>query len=407
MDERAQAGPERLDVLRERVSRVLATAMAVEAVGDHLRPVGENVDGEYVPQHELEARLTMGPTGNYVVRVLQRQQAEVAAAPDASAEPHDVSSGWVPSDDVIEGLVEGMPREQLHELRVQIEDLQRQVVLIDAGHAVPVPDIPEADIPVLSCAACNIPIVSREELLLERATTLESAVFSYELDMLDREYWAYSATNPGAVRFDVVRTVPVPHIILSGRPSPDHSWFPPFEWRMAHCCCGAHLGWSFTSPSRTSAYNLFLRTEVARIKAAQPELSHRDAISEAARTFHVEDHLEQSHGFHGLIVTNLRERRATAEQLHNRERLAADRLRTTRRIEAMMRVLFNEAAEEVQRTADDEGEEEGEDVEGEGEGAGEGEGEEEGEEGEQAARTSAAEHIGALLAAQADGNVLH
>jgi hypothetical protein len=346
------------------------------AVGENLGPVGDNVNGEYVPQHEFEARLTMGPAGNYVVRVLQS------------------------SDDAIEGVIEGMAREQLIELREQIEDLQRQVVLIDAGHAVPVPDIPEADIPVLSCAACNIPIVSREELLIERATTLESAVFSYELDMLDREYWAYSATNPGAVRFDVVRTVPVPHIILSGRPSPDHSWFPPFEWRMAHCCCGAHLGWSFTSPSRTSAYNLFLRTEVARVKAAQPELSHRDAFREAARNFRVEDHLGQSHGFHGLIVTNLRERRATAEQLHNRERLAADRLRTTRRIDSMMRVLFNEAAEEAQRTADDEGEVEGEDVEDEGE--------EEGEEGgEQAAHTSAAEHIGALLAAQADGNEPH
>jgi len=369
----AQAGSELAMAVGESGRRLTA-------VGENLGPVGDNVNGEYVPQHEFEARLTMGPAGNYVVRVLQS------------------------SDDAIEGVIEGMAREQLIELREQIEDLQRQVVLIDAGHAVPVPDIPEADIPVLSCAACNIPIVSREELLIERATTLESAVFSYELDMLDREYWAYSATNPGAVRFDVVRTVPVPHIILSGRPSPDHSWFPPFEWRMAHCCCGAHLGWSFTSPSRTSAYNLFLRTEVARIKAAQPELSHRDAFREAARNFRVEDHLGQSHGFHGLIVTNLRERRATAEQLHNRERLAADRLRTTRRIDSMMRVLFNEAAEEAQRTADDEGEEEGEDVEDEGEE----EGEEEGEVGgEQAAHTSAAEHIGALLAAQADGNEPH
>ena len=369
----AQAGSELAMAVGESGRRLTA-------VGENLGPVGDNVNGEYVPQHEFEARLTMGPAGNYVVRVLQS------------------------SDDAIEGVIEGMAREQLLELREQIEDLQRQVVLIDAGHAVPVPDIPEADIPVLSCAACNIPIVSREELLIERATTLESAVFSYELDMLDREYWAYSATNPGAVRFDVVRTASVPHIVLSGRPSPDHSWFPPFEWRMAHCCCGAHLGWSFTSPSRTSAYNLFLRTEVARIKAAQPELSHRDAFREAARNFHVEDHLGQSHGFHGLIVTNLRERRATAEQLHNRERLAADRLRTTRRIDSMMRVLFNEAAEEAQRTADDEGEEEGEDVEDEGEE----EGEEEGEVGgEQAAHTSAAEHIGALLAAQADGNEPH
>jgi hypothetical protein len=369
----AQAGSELAMAVGESGRRLTAD-------GENLGPVGDNVNGEYVPQHEFEARLTMGPAGNYVVRVLQS------------------------SDDAIEGVIEGMAREQLIELREQIEDLQRQVVLIDAGHAVPVPDIPVPDIPVLSCAACNIPIVSREELLIERATTLESAVFSYELDMLDREYWAYSATNPGAVRFDVVRTVPVPHIILSGRPSPDHSWFPPFEWRMAHCCCGAHLGWSFTSPSRTSAYNLFLRTEVARIKAAQPELSHRDAFREAARNFRVEDHLGQSHGFHGLIVTNLRERRATAEQLHNRERLAADRLRTTRRIDSMMRVLFNEAAEEAQRTADDEGEEEGEDVEDEGEE----EGEEEGEVGgEQAAHTSAAEHIGALLAAQADGNEPH
>ena len=40
----------------------------------------------------------------------------------------------------------------------------------------------------------------------EKAVIMKEAVFCYELDVCGREdVWCYSATNPGANRFDVVR----------------------------------------------------------------------------------------------------------------------------------------------------------------------------------------------------------
>jgi hypothetical protein len=39
------------------------------------------------------------------------------------------------------------------------------------------------------------------------------------------------------------------------------------------------------APRAPSAYNLFMKTEVARIKVVQPELSHKDAFREAARNW--------------------------------------------------------------------------------------------------------------------------
>ena len=171
----------------------------------------------------------------------------------------------------------------------------------------------ETSTPALVCDSCGMAIVAKDELRMDRAQTMDSAVFAYELDVLDSEMWSYSATNPGAVRFDVVRTDAVP-LIVTGAPTNEHSWFPPYLWRMAHCGCGAHLGWSFSSA---------------------------DADTTAL--------------FHGLIVTRLRERRVPAEQLRNREQLTAARRVTNRRVEAMVNHLLAEAARAAQVMAESNG----------------------------------------------------
>ena len=82
----------------------------------------------------------------------------------------------------------------------------------------------EDEVPALCCAVCGSAIVTRDELLLDRAETPPSAVFAYELDVLEEEVWAYSATNPSANRYDLVRTKPSKNIISYGSPTRDHSW---------------------------------------------------------------------------------------------------------------------------------------------------------------------------------------
>merc|ERR1719409_1580062 len=43
------------------------------------------------------------------------------------------------------------------------------------------------------------------------------------------------------------------------------------------------------APRQPSQYNLFMKTEVARIKQLMPELSHKEAFKEAARNWGVSD----------------------------------------------------------------------------------------------------------------------
>jgi len=74
-------------------------------------------------------------------------------------------------------------------------------------------------------------------------------VYPYSLEILGlEEVPCYSATNPGGHRFDVIRVLPTAIGVLHlGKPTLEHSWFPEFGWRMAHCkACTAHLGWSFS-----------------------------------------------------------------------------------------------------------------------------------------------------------------
>ena len=102
---------------------------------------------------------------------------------------------------------------------------------------------------VMRCARCNHPIAAAADLLPEQIARLESASYPYQLDLLgNEEAWVYSATNAQQRRFDVCRfgVAACARLELSGTPTDEHSFFPPFAWRMASCArCSAHLGWTF------------------------------------------------------------------------------------------------------------------------------------------------------------------
>ena len=99
----------------------------------------------------------------------------------------------------------------------------------------------------LVCSRCSAVIAHRSEVLSEKAVIMQEAVFCYELDMCGKEdVWCYSATNPGANRFDVVRVdaqslspggdTCLSGVTLSWKLTTEHSWFPPYGWKM--CSCG-------------------------------------------------------------------------------------------------------------------------------------------------------------------------
>ena len=102
---------------------------------------------------------------------------------------------------------------------------------------------------VMRCAQCNHPIAAAADLLPEQIARLESASYPYQLDLLgNEEAWVYSATNAQQHRFDVCRfgVAACARLDLSGTATDEHSFFPPFAWRMAACArCSAHLGWAF------------------------------------------------------------------------------------------------------------------------------------------------------------------
>eukprot|EP00928_Gymnodinium_smaydae_P041989 TRINITY_DN28350_c0_g1_i1.p1 TRINITY_DN28350_c0_g1~~TRINITY_DN28350_c0_g1_i1.p1 ORF type:complete len:319 (+),score=43.50 TRINITY_DN28350_c0_g1_i1:38-958(+) len=103
----------------------------------------------------------------------------------------------------------------------------------------------------MSCSQCENPILRADELIEEKLDIMKEAVYPYELDVCERECWCYSATNPGDVRFDVIRVLPTAlGVVEKSTPVLEHSWFPGFAWTMCHCdFCHAHLGWGFRSPA--------------------------------------------------------------------------------------------------------------------------------------------------------------
>ena len=110
---------------------------------------------------------------------------------------------------------------------------------------------PEGSQGALLCDYCGCILCMREDLIQQRATVWGDQVYTYDLEIFEEEETpVYSATNPSANRFDVVRVKPDvvcrDLIVCSPAYFPDHSWFPPYEWSMASCAsCGRHIGWGF------------------------------------------------------------------------------------------------------------------------------------------------------------------
>ena len=69
---------------------------------------------------------------------------------------------------------------------------------------------PEGSIAALVCSNCRFPIVlSQSGICPDKfESTMGKAVYAYELDVLDKEAWCYSATNAHDNRFDVIRVTP-------------------------------------------------------------------------------------------------------------------------------------------------------------------------------------------------------
>lgn len=152
------------------------------------------------------------------------------------------------------------------------------------------PAVAEPLTPALVCARCNHPVAIVGEMLCERVQVMDSAVYSYELEVLDHEeVWCYSATNPENIRFDVCRFAqPRPRVVITGTPTREHSWFPPYLWRGALCPgCDSHLGWAFVeaaSSTQPSFVGLILtRLRERQLPAAQIEAALNEPVRDRLR----------------------------------------------------------------------------------------------------------------------------
>ncbi|ORC85998.1 uncharacterized protein TM35_000311840 [Trypanosoma theileri] len=118
-------------------------------------------------------------------------------------------------------------------------------------------------IAVLLCNQCKSPLCSVDDILAHRASDAWMAqVYAYELDLFNDcgPLWCYSATNPAARRFDIIRCHPSTAMFLRGPWSREHSFFLGHEWCYSSCgICGRFLGWGFR-PVQTSASSSGPRT---------------------------------------------------------------------------------------------------------------------------------------------------
>ena len=100
----------------------------------------------------------------------------------------------------------------------------------------------------LTCSSCSSVCFATDDDVLEDIIphSPESA-FNYDLDILSKQVKCYSATNPAADRFDVIRlSKDVAFVFSDDEYSTSHSWFPGYSWTAAGClvCC-QFLGWKF------------------------------------------------------------------------------------------------------------------------------------------------------------------
>jgi len=118
-----------------------------------------------------------------------------------------------------------------------------------------------------------LPLARREDLLLDRVPILSSACFSYELEILGETILAYSATNPSAIRFDVIRIAANPCVVVHGEPSNEHSWFISMNWKMISCVCGYHIGWAFFNEEGAAAFWGLIVTKLTEREFALSEMN--------------------------------------------------------------------------------------------------------------------------------------
>ena len=183
---------------------------------------------------------------------------------------------------------------------------------------------PEATAPALCCANCGSPIALAPDIMAELHPVMKDAVFSYELDLLGRDdCCVYSATNPGDVRFDVVRVDAQRaltaegfgvrrRVALTGSATPEHSWFPPYCWRMCSCAsCLAHLGWGFELPMSLLALVSDAAAAAADVTSAVPVEGAGKVEIGAAAPPRLASPRASGCEFLGLILTRLREKRVS------------------------------------------------------------------------------------------------
>jgi hypothetical protein len=80
----------------------------------------------------------------------------------------------------------------------------------------------------LFCAACRLPVTDQDQ----------------RIAMLGAH--AHSCVNPHGLLFHIGCFREAPGCAASGAATTEHTWFPGYAWRVAHCArCGTHLGWRF------------------------------------------------------------------------------------------------------------------------------------------------------------------
>lgn len=86
--------------------------------------------------------------------------------------------------------------------------------------------------------------------------------------MLTRTRWAISMDghervfiNPAGRVFRVCCFSEAPGSTHEGAPTPEHTWFPPYEWNFAICQgCSTHVGWRFTADTSPAEFIGFMKT---------------------------------------------------------------------------------------------------------------------------------------------------
>ena len=237
-------------------------------------------------------------------------------APLADVEP-DTTGEWAPLADGADAADEPTP----------LADEPTPVANDEpAPLAAAEPDTTDEPAPLaLCCSNCGSPIALAPDIMAELHPVMKDAVFSYELDLLGRDdCCVYSATNPGDVRFDVVRVDAQRaltaegfgvrrRVALTGSATPEHSWFPPYCWRMCSCAqCLAHLGWGFELP-RNLLDLVAETTPVAPAESADVADITVGAAGAPGRAAAPPLASPRASGceFLGLILTRLREKRVS------------------------------------------------------------------------------------------------